>query len=98
MESPVNYSFFINDHMSIICIHVFIAAHGGGPQFPMAGSVPRLPPHMPPHPGQMPPGMPQLPYGPDFRYGLMFLSFISTVQFIKGQAKKTGGIKNHKLI
>lgn len=70
MESPVNYSFFINDHMSIICIHVFIhvAAHGGGPQFPMAGSVPRLPPHMPPHPGQMPPGMPQLPYGPDFRY------------------------------
>ncbi|XP_052693645.1 histone-lysine N-methyltransferase 2C-like isoform X7 [Crassostrea angulata] len=43
------------------------AAHGGGPQFPMAGSVPRLPPHMPPHPGQMPPGMPQLPYGPDFR-------------------------------
>lgn len=63
-------------------MHVFIAAHGGGPQFPMPGSVPRLPPHMPPHPGQMPPGMPQLPYGPDFRCGLIFFSFISTVQLI----------------
>lgn len=81
MESHVNYSFCIDDHIYIIYIHVFIAAQGGGPQFPVAGPVPRLPPHMPPHPGQMQ-GMPQLPYGPDFRYGLFFFSFISTVQLI----------------
>lgn len=30
MESFVNYLFFINDYMFIICIYVFIVVYGGG--------------------------------------------------------------------